>query len=263
MRARWLKPEFFRDRKMGKLGPVAALVFEALWCMSDDGGVSLCDAEIVKGEMFMFWPSLGLPEISEALERLATEKRIERYTVGDAEYASIVNFHKHQGKVHNPSQFRHPRPTQGVTALEDAKLRQGSYSTPKSSGSPPPPIYLDTHTPNSGVNGSAPKRARHEYSPDFNELRTLYPKRSGGDSKDDAHREYQARLKQGETHEQMKAGTLRYKAYCDATGKTGTEYVKQMRTFLGPSRHYLDLWEIPVRLNGQRSAHEEQRRGYV
>jgi hypothetical protein len=42
MRARWLKPEFFTDKKIATLDPTTALVYEALWCWADDGGV--CNA---------------------------------------------------------------------------------------------------------------------------------------------------------------------------------------------------------------------------
>ena len=43
----------------------------------------------------------------------------------------------------------------------------------------------------------------------------------------------------------MWIGAASYRAYCDATGKTGTEFVKQAATFFGPDKHYLELWEIP------------------
>lgn len=241
MRARWVKPEFFNDKKIGKLGPTAAVVFEALWCMADDGGTALCPPELVKGTMFMYWPMIGMPEISESLERLAADERIRRYTVGDDEYAVIVNFKKHQ-PVHNPSLFRHPLPAQQLAGSKDDRLRQGYGSSSKNGGSP--------HIPKSST-----PRHLHTYSPEFDALRALHPRRSGGDSKEEAFREYKARLRQGSTHEQMFAGTVRYKAYCEVTGKTGTEYVKQQKTFLGKGRHYLEPWDIPIQANNGNSAY--------
>ena len=44
----------------------------------------------------------------------------------------------------------------------------------------------------------------------------------------------------------MIEGAKRYTAYCEATGKTGTEYVMQAATFLGPERHYLEVWDSPL-----------------
>src|SRR4051812_32786917 len=134
MRARNLKPEFFNDKKIGKLGPIIALVYQALWCMADDGGTALCNSEIVKGQMFMYWPAVGLPEISEALTQLAAAGRIKRYAIGDNEYASIITFDKHQS-VHNPSQFRHPRPPEGVTESKPEGLRQEGDSASEHQGS--------------------------------------------------------------------------------------------------------------------------------
>lgn len=252
MRARWLKPEFFKDRKIGKMGPVVGLVYQALWCMADDGGTALSDPETVKGEMFMFWPAIGLPEISAALEQLAEERRIDRYNVGDVEFATLIYFDKHQS-VHKPSLFRHPRPPQAVTGIKDDRLRH-QCGTSSVNGSTP--HILDTQTP------------RLPYSPEFVETRRVYPKRAGGDNASDAWKQYQARLRTGEKSEVILAGTLRYAAYIRATGKEGTEYVKQMCTFLGRSRHYLEPWDIPAPKNGQRpgetpAEYQFRKRGYV
>jgi hypothetical protein len=236
VRARWLKPEFFNDKKIGMLGANPALVFEALWCMADDGGTALCNPELVKGQMFSFWPSMGLPEISEALERLAVVERIDRYSIDDDEYASIRHFRKHQ-KIHNPSSFRHPRPAQGVAGAKGERLRQEGGRTSENVSSP---HILDSYTP------------RHLTTTGFQEVRKLYPKRAGGDNSADAEKQYLARLKSGETHEAIHAGTIRYAAYVRATGKEGTEFVKQMCTFLGKSRHYLEPWDIPAAKNGKR-----------
>lgn len=45
----------------------------------------------------------------------------------------------------------------------------------------------------------------------------------------------------GATWDRILAGTRAYKAHCDKTGKTGTELVKQARTFFGPQM-YFDEW---------------------
>jgi hypothetical protein len=47
----------------------AALVFEALWCVADDGGVAECDAVLLKGQMFMRWEEITIEVIETALLR--------------------------------------------------------------------------------------------------------------------------------------------------------------------------------------------------
>ncbi len=41
-------------------------------------------------------------------------------------------------------------------------------------------------------------------------------------------------------------GACGYAAYCDATEKTGTEYVMQAATFQGPDTPFLDTWDPPL-----------------
>jgi hypothetical protein len=49
----------------------------------------------------------------------------------------------------------------------------------------------------------------------------------------------------GATAAEILEGVRRYAAYCEATDKIGTEFVKQLRTFLGKSRYYLEPWNLP------------------
>src|SRR5665213_2108980 len=127
MRARWIRPEYYRDRKIALLSVPAAFVFPALWCSADDGGVCRADPVLIKGEMFAFWESLTAGMIAEALQELANANRIRLYVIGDEQYAEIVNFLKHQGAIHKASKFRHPRPER---RLESASLQEYTVTTP-------------------------------------------------------------------------------------------------------------------------------------
>jgi hypothetical protein len=92
-----------------------------------------------------------------------------------------------------------------------------------------------------------PKRKPHVYAPDFEAAWKDYPARGpgGGHSKKDAEKAWNAQKRRGATAGELHAGVRRYKAYCDATKKTGTDYVKHMSTFLGPSDHWEEKWDIP------------------
>jgi hypothetical protein len=149
MRARWLKPEFFADKKIAQLGPIAALVYEALWCMADDGGTAPCDADTVKAQMFYRWSAVGVPEISEALRHLSDAGRIVCYTVGDDTYCRIPTWKKHQ-QVHKPSKFRYPSMPQGDTPITPGDSGTSAAPLPAS----PPPRHLDSQTPRHPTKGA-------------------------------------------------------------------------------------------------------------
>lgn len=164
MRARWLKPEFFTDKKVAEFGPITALVFQALWCMADDGGTAPCDPDTVKAQMFYRWSAVGVPEITGALRHLSGVGRIVRYTVGDDTFAKIARWSKHQ-QVHKPSKFRHPSLAQGVALPVPDKCGTSAGDSAAPLPASPPPRHLDSQTP-IAPNGAAvlappaPKRLR-------------------------------------------------------------------------------------------------------
>lgn len=85
-----------------------------------------------------------------------------------------------------------------------------------------------------------------DYSPEFEELWSIYPKRVGSNPKRSAYIAYQARIKAGETFSVLRDGTVAYRAYCDAKGDTGTEYVMQAVRFYGRNQEYLNEWIAPA-----------------
>jgi hypothetical protein len=143
VRARWLKPEFMKDRKIGQLGLAAAIVYQALWCMSDDGGVAKGAAEEIKGQMLVWWEELDVPTIRSSLAKLETAGRITGYTVGDDQYWTLHTLLKHQGKIHKPSRFRHPRPQGSGTTPAPVTEDIGTARNLDTSI----PQHLDTSTP--------------------------------------------------------------------------------------------------------------------
>jgi hypothetical protein len=104
--------------------------------------------------------------------------------------------------------------------------------------------------------GATPKR-RHKYEPAFEELWKAYPARNGSASKWKAQQCWHARIKETKGNVIidgisrspqiiMLNGVKRYAAWCEATGKTGTEMVMQAPRFLGPSKEYENLWDTPA-----------------
>lgn len=131
---------------------------------------------------------------------------------------------------------------------------------PNGSGTPTEPFRNHipsqpnpTHTqPNPSISSAAPLRRRPsaretsatdpEWLLDF---KLAYPSRAGDQGWRRAQRAVHARTSEGHTPSEFIAGAKRYAAFCEATGKTGTEYVKQACTFLGPDKHFLLPWDVP------------------
>ena len=86
----------------------------------------------------------------------------------------------------------------------------------------------------------------------FVDIWVRYPKRAGSNSKAAALKAYRARLAGGVNHDDMLAGVERYAAFVRATGKEGTEYVKQAATFLGPNEHWAEPWDLPANTASQK-----------
>jgi hypothetical protein len=155
MRARWLKPEFFTDKKIATLDPSTALVYQALWCWADDGGVCQCDPDWLKAQVFFRWDFYTVDVISAALRTLYDLKVILVYRAGDDYFAEIRHWKRHQS-VHKPAKFRHPRPDEQLTLSTpvDAPFIAGAPPAPVPGS--PPPRHLDSYNPRS-LDGDGPK----------------------------------------------------------------------------------------------------------
>lgn len=84
-----------------------------------------------------------------------------------------------------------------------------------------------------------------EYSPEFEIAWAAYPRRAGGQDKAGAFKAWSARIREGVSIQAMLDGTRRYADFVVATGSAGTQYVKQAKTFYGPSNFFLEAWEKP------------------
>jgi hypothetical protein len=84
-----------------------------------------------------------------------------------------------------------------------------------------------------------------QYSPEFDKIWADYPKRAGSNPKQAAYKAFRARLREGVDPESIRAGVTRYRAFCEATGKQGTEYAMTASRFFGPGREWEQDWAQP------------------
>jgi hypothetical protein len=74
---------------------------------------------------------------------------------------------------------------------------------------------------------------------------SVLPKRAGSNPRSTAEKAWRARMREGVPEADMFAGAERYRAFCEASGKVGTEFVMQGARFFGPNREFEGEWETP------------------
>lgn len=80
---------------------------------------------------------------------------------------------------------------------------------------------------------------------EFEEFKSVYPKRNGNQPWQKALKACKARIAGGSTWQQINAGAQAYASWCRSTGKEATEHVMQAATFCGPDKPFLQLWHAP------------------
>lgn len=138
-----------------------------------------------------------------------------------------------------------------------AALGGGAGADPRISHSLEPVNEPVNESKSFGTSAKAAEPSRtgkHEYSPEFDTAWQAYPKRAGSNNKQTAWKAWQARIRDGVRASDMLAGVERYAAYIVATGKAGTEYVKQAATFFGPDHHFAESWTAPTTQRNQTPA---------
>lgn len=91
---------------------------------------------------------------------------------------------------------------------------------------------------------NATAKPKENFSHEFLDAWENYPKRHTADNKASGWRQWKARIAAGHKHEEIKAGVLRYKIFCERTGKLGSEFVMMAKTFFGRDEHFALEWNI-------------------
>lgn len=150
--------------------------------------------------------------------------------------------------VLNYAKYREMRTRKQVKEAEKKRRQRARVASDEGTSPVRPPLS----PPNASASASASDSgvyaiaaARESDPAGFAECWAEYPKRAGGNSRSMAAKAYRARIIAGATAAELMAGTKRYAAFIRATGKEGTEYVKQAATFYGPGDHYLEPWTLP------------------
>jgi len=267
-RARNLKPGFFKDAKIVGCSFEARLLFQGLWCMADYKGRLKYVPLEMKMEVF---PADNV-DVEKCCNELKESGLISIYQDrSGSTLVQVQNFEKHQNPHINERKDKAGNWMPALPGPEDCKrtdpenegkketteqrvkeairvLQEYSESDPADSLLLIPDSLFPSkeHVPPSG----------DTYPPEFEEIWKLKPKREGGNPKNQAYGAYKASLKRGATVEEIKAGVIRYKEYCDRKGLTNTDKVQQMRTFFGKGEGFREEWTVT-----QETVRYEQNRG--
>lgn len=96
MRARNIKPGFFKNPDLADAGPMAQLLCIGLWCMADKEGRLKDQPRVIKAEVFPYY-DVDIHRELTVIQRLG---HIRRYKVGEIAVIEVINFRKHQSPHH-------------------------------------------------------------------------------------------------------------------------------------------------------------------
>ena len=237
-RIRSIKPDFWVDEKIVTLSFAARLLFIGLWNFADDDGRMVYSPHKIKMQIF---PADSL-DISELFGEIRRESLVVVYKVGEIEYLQILHFSRHQ-KIDKRSPSKLPAYESGVMCENKDLDNTVQLFPPNPPESPRIPTTEGKGREGNKSIGAKPAPSRED---DFEKAWTRYPARSGSNPKKGALACWHARIAEGVKPEDLLAATERYRAFCDATAKTGTEFVMQAKRFFGKGGDYTLPWALPA-----------------
>ncbi len=88
------------------------------------------------------------------------------------------------------------------------------------------------------------KKNKNAYPEEFEKAWKAYPAREGSNPKNSAYGAWNARVREGVDPDELLAGVIRYAAFCQTKGQTGTTFVMQGQRFFGKSREFENTWAV-------------------
>lgn len=242
MRARNIKPGFFRNDQLAEVAPEARLLFIGLWLMADREGRLEDRVKRIKMEVF---PADNY-DVDELLATLVASELIQRYEVDNKQIIQVVNFAKHQRPhVNEVASILPKRPDNYTKAASGHNQGTNDFALNPSSLNPESLILNPeslTQAPLATLVASEDEIFGH-----MSRIRSLYPKaaRMGWIAA-----EKKIRLiveNRISSWQQITAGVERYRDYCQATGR---EAQNPVGFFSDQDKPWLEPWAVMKPLNG-------------
>lgn len=175
MRARNLKPGFFRNDLLGECDPLARILFSGLWCEADREGRLEDRPKRLKAECLPY----DTCDVDALLDQLVTRGFINRYVVDGKAYIAIPEFAKHQNPhVREPaSQIPAPGEHSASTVQAPDENRTGPALSPSLIPESPSLTPVASASPPKTATKRAPKHHGDEGPPGFVAFYAEYPKK--------------------------------------------------------------------------------------
>jgi len=161
VRARNIKPGFFKNEDLAECDLQARVLFIGLWCMADREGRLEYRPKRIKIEVLPY----DNCNIEKLINQLHEKKFIKLYTVSNENYIEILNFGKHQNCHIKEAASTIPAPCETGASMEVATLNPES-----------PLLNPESPLPESDA---SPDKSGRSYSKDFLLFWQNYPKKSG------------------------------------------------------------------------------------
>lgn len=132
MRARSLKPGFFKNELLGSVDPLIGTLFQGLWLLADRAG-RLEDRPLrIAAELFPYRRSMTEKRVDTFLGWLHEHGFIIRYQDGEARFIQVLAFTKHQNphKNERPSQIPSLNGESHPTSTVQAQCKNGTNTVP-------------------------------------------------------------------------------------------------------------------------------------
>ena len=122
MRARNIKPGFFRNEQLLQVSPLGRLLFAGLWCLADREG------RLLDRPLQIKWDILPADDcdVNALLAELAARGFIRRYTVDGTRYIEVTRFLAHQRPHYKEKASVFPPPPDTTPAQKHDSTRSDS-----------------------------------------------------------------------------------------------------------------------------------------
>ena len=178
MRARNIKPGFFKNELLGTEDPLVSILFIGLWCIADKEGILEDRPPRIKAEIFPYREEIDINRYLTVMQRLGF---IQRYTSNGLNLIKIKNFKKHQNPHHTEKGSEYPQPQLQITTTQEDTTNNGELTVkqPLDNGEIPVRLLLipDSLIPDSIKDSLIPDSVDVHPIKLFSKFWELYPKK--------------------------------------------------------------------------------------